>query len=312
MKRLQSLGIGTKKHQAEPLTEEEEEQLWSTGQLGDHSPQAPLDTMLFMHGIYFALRSGQEHRSLRFLPAQVELMDRPGQRAYLRYTEDISKNNPGGLKGRKHKPKIVTQYENSEDPARCFVRLFRLYQSKCPPSRPKDAFYLRPLKKPTESCWYAPRAIGYHTLESAVARICKAAGIQGFKTNHSLRVTSATRLFQAGIDEQLIMERTGHRSTDGIRMYKRSSAEQQEAISDILSRSKKPKVAATKHDHDETSLVRATTSLDTQDTVQYGVEQTQSCSVTQSQKQLLFRPENLQRMFTFNTCSAININVQIQ
>ena len=94
--------------------------------------------------------------------------------------------------------------------------------------------------------------------------------------------------------------------------YKRSSAEQQEAISDILSRSKKPKVATTKHDHDETSLVRATTSLDTQDTVQYGVEQTQSCSVTQSQKQLLFRPENLQRMFTFNTCSAININVQIQ
>ena len=188
------------------------------------------------------------------------------------------------------------------------MRLFRLYQSKCPPSRPKDAFCLRPLKKPTESCWYAPRAIGYHTLESAVARICKAAGIQGFKTNHSLRVTSATRLFQAGIDEQLIMERTGHHSTDGIRTYKRSSAEQQKAISDILSRSKKPKVAATKHDHDETSLVRATTSLDTQDTVQYGVEQTQSCSVTQ----LLFRPENLQRMFTFNTCSAININVQIQ
>ena len=101
MKRLQSLGIGTKKHQAEPLTEEEEEQLWSTGQLGDHSPQALLDTMLFMHGIYFALRSGQEHRNLRFQPAQVELMDRPGQRAYLRYTEDISKNNPGGLKEKK-------------------------------------------------------------------------------------------------------------------------------------------------------------------------------------------------------------------
>ena len=100
MKRLQSLGIGAKKRQAEPLTEEEEERLWQTGQLGDHSPQALVDTMLFMHGIYFALRSGQEHRNLHFEPAQVELVDNPGERAYLRYSEDISKNNPGGLKGR--------------------------------------------------------------------------------------------------------------------------------------------------------------------------------------------------------------------
>ena len=105
MKRLQSLGIGAKKRQAEPLTEEEEERLWQTGQLGEHSPQALLDTMLFMHGVYFALRSDQEHRDLRFDPAQVELIESPGQRAYLRYTENISKNNPGCLKGRIYEPK---------------------------------------------------------------------------------------------------------------------------------------------------------------------------------------------------------------
>ena len=82
MKRLQSLGIGAKRRQAEPLMEEEEEeQLWQTGQLGDHSPQALVDTMLFMHGIYFALRSGHEHCNLRFEPAQVDLVDRAGERA---------------------------------------------------------------------------------------------------------------------------------------------------------------------------------------------------------------------------------------
>ena len=90
--------------------------------------------------------------------------------------------------------------------------------------------------KPNESCWYAPRAIGHHTLHNTVSRISRAAGIQGFRTNHSLRVTAATQLFQASVDEQLIMKRTGHHSTDGIRTYKRSSVEQQEAISDILSR----------------------------------------------------------------------------
>ena len=291
MKRLQSLGIGAKKRQAEPLTEEEEERLWQTGQLGQHSPQALLDTMLFMHGVYFALRSGQEHRNLRFDPAQVELIESPGKRAYLRYTENISKNNPGGLKGRKYKPKVVIQHENLDNPDRCFVRLFRLYQSKCPDSRPKDAFYLRPLAKPTENCWYAPCAIGHHTLHNTVSRICTAASIRGFKTNHSLRVTAATRLFQAGVDEQLIMERTGHHSTDGIRVYKRSSIEQQQAISDILSRSsKKQKAENPMQDDTCTSLVPASASLSTQGQIDNAREAACS-SVTQSNKQLFFHPE---------------------
>ena len=47
-------------------------------------------------------------------------------------------------------------------------------------------------------------------MDGTVAKMCKNAGIGGFKNNHSLRVTTATRLFQAGVDEQLIMEQTGH------------------------------------------------------------------------------------------------------
>jgi hypothetical protein len=44
--------------------------------------------------------SGHKQCNLRFKPAQVDLVDRAGETAYVRYTEDISKNNPGGLKGR--------------------------------------------------------------------------------------------------------------------------------------------------------------------------------------------------------------------
>ena len=47
-------------------------------------------------------------------------------------------------------------------------------------------------------------------------RLCESAGITGYKTNHSLRVTAATRLFRRGVDEQVIMNVTGHRSVDGI------------------------------------------------------------------------------------------------
>ena len=66
-----------------------------------------------------------------------------GQQAYLHYTEDISNNNPGGLKGRKMKPKVVVQHENTENPSQCFVHLYKLYISKCPPKRPKGALKSR-------------------------------------------------------------------------------------------------------------------------------------------------------------------------
>ena len=65
--------------------------------------------------------------------------------------------------------------------------------------------------------WYSKTPVGHNTLAGTVSRICKKAGVSGYKTNHSLRVTSATRLFQNGIDEQLIMSNTGHRSVDGVR-----------------------------------------------------------------------------------------------
>ena len=88
--------------------------------------------MLYMCGTYFALRSGQEHRALRFSPSQIELIERLGERSFLRYTENVSKNHQGGLKGRKSKRKVVTHHENTENSSRCFVSLYKLYLSKCP------------------------------------------------------------------------------------------------------------------------------------------------------------------------------------
>lgn len=233
MKRLKKAGAGSCRRQAKPLTAEEE-LLWQIGILGDHTPQALLNTVFYFNGICFALRSGEKHHRLRFNHSQIEVIRKPGERAFLRYTEDSSKNNQGGLKDRKNKVKQVVHHENIESPGRCPVRILERYNSLCPTKRPGDAFYLQPLKKPKPDCWFSTKPLGHNTLNNMVKEMCKAAGVIGFKTNHSLRATTATRLYQAGVDEQLIMERTGHRSLDEVRSYKRTSSEQVEALSSIL------------------------------------------------------------------------------
>ena len=142
MKRLQRSGLGSKKKKAEPITPEEEEIMWKKGILGESTPQALVDTMLYMNGLYFALKSGEEHRQLRFHQCQIQVIERPGERAYLQYTEEISKNRPGGLKNRKLKPKTVVHYANERNPNRCFVRLFKLYKSKCPTENLKKMHFI--------------------------------------------------------------------------------------------------------------------------------------------------------------------------
>ena len=105
IRKQRGCNLGLKRKQAQPLTTKEEEELWNKK---DHNPQALLNTVIFMVGLYFALRSGDERRQLHHSPCQIQLIEKLGERPYLIYTEDRSKINPGGLKGQKYRPNVAT------------------------------------------------------------------------------------------------------------------------------------------------------------------------------------------------------------
>ena len=142
MKRLSSTGQYIHKRQVEPITVEDVSLLWELGLLGTTSPTVLLHTLVYMVGLYFALRSGSEHRRLRYTPAQIQLIEKSHSRSYLIYQEDISKTNQGGLHSRTKQPKKVIHYANTTNPDRCFIHIYKTYMSKCPSDRPAGAFYL--------------------------------------------------------------------------------------------------------------------------------------------------------------------------
>lgn len=59
--------------------------------------------------------------------------------------------------------------------------------------------------------------------------------MEGNFTNHSLRDTCATQLYDAGVPEAVVQKQTGHKSIKALRLYERVTLNQQKLVSSIIS-----------------------------------------------------------------------------
>ena len=121
------------------------------------------------------------------------------------------------------------------------MSLIKLYFSKLPKEEFKaDVFYCKPRRikgqiKEGEP-WFERTVVGHNKLSGMVKEMLRAAGIDDSnKSNQSLRATGISRMYSSGVPEKLIMERSGHISSEGVRMYERSTAKQHQIVSDVLS-----------------------------------------------------------------------------
>ena len=80
---------------------------------------------------------------------------------------------------------------------------------------------------------FSIQPVGRNTLSTMLQSMFNEIGIYG-KTNHCLRATGATRLFEANVPEKLIQDRTGHRSIGALRQYEHTSTQQQQAVSSVI------------------------------------------------------------------------------
>lgn len=98
----------------------------------------------------------------------------------------------------------------------------------------KDILYCRSkTNTPCDGPWYNSVAVGWSKLGCMVKDMCADAGLP-LRTNHSLRATGATTLFQAQVPERIIQKTTGHRSLESLHTYERISTDQQQAVSRLM------------------------------------------------------------------------------
>ena len=222
MKERHAQGLGVRKS-SEIISLNHEDKLFQSGILGEESPLQLLRTVIYMLGMHCALRGGVEHNNLRRpgCDSQISIeFDKRGKQCMV-YCEDLlQKTNQGGLIC-KNRNKIVHIYPAS-NPTRCPIRLYRKYIGLLLQSRSCRKLYLRCKRKVNPRVWYYDQPYGVNRIKNTVKEICKEAGFEGKFTNHSLRATCASRMYDQDVPEQVIKEVTGHKS-DCVRVYKRTS-----------------------------------------------------------------------------------------
>ena len=176
--------------------------MWKSGVLGEDTPDKLRDTVLFLLGMNILLRVVEEHYYLRRpMPNEESQLsfriNGEGVECLVYHEDSVSKTHDGGLNDFRKDRKIVWVYP-SENVNRCPVRLVKKYMSLCPKYYKKNNFYLQGKQRTTPTQWYSCQVVGSNTIGKVVKELMKAAKIEGFFTNHSLRRTGGTRLFRAG------------------------------------------------------------------------------------------------------------------
>ena len=182
------------------------------------------------------MHGGQEHRDLKRSQFTRVPADGYSGSTYYQYVENGSKNYQGRFNETGQPNKVGRAYAQPDSGSRCPVRIFDLYLEKLPSG--STAFYMQPLQKrpakPSQP-WFKNMPVGVNPLKNMMAKVSKLAGLSVKYTNHSLRATSASRMFQSGVPEKIVAEVIGHKSMNALRQYERTTEQQFQAVGNSIS-----------------------------------------------------------------------------
>lgn len=159
--------------------------------------------------------------------------------------------------------KTVRCYATPDSP-RCAIKLLDTYISLLTPD--SNYFYIKPRSKfPKVSGQpaYTKQLVGINNIKNFVSSITSVLPQSSKYTNHRLRVTPVTQMYNTGIPEKVIFEKSDHHSIEGLRAYKRTSNEMEKMAEQSISGEtvKQLEIPKLKKDPEEQPQNRARTAL---------------------------------------------------
>jgi hypothetical protein len=228
-----------------PITSEQLQQLFKSGQLGEAETTNPyqlLRTAWFYITLYFGKRGRENQRKL--LKEMLVLRETPGKKKYYELRKDLpgamlaTKNHQGGLDDSADESD-GKMFETPDSP-RCPVKTLGNYLKHLNPN--VECLFQRPRPQSAkfnpeiDEIWFCQAPIGQAMLVNMMKVMSQNAGIEPHLTNHCVRATSVTVLSDSNVEARHIKSVTGHKSDQSIESYSvLPSFHQKENMSNILS-----------------------------------------------------------------------------
>ncbi|XP_041370535.1 uncharacterized protein LOC121384288 [Gigantopelta aegis] len=165
--KIEELKVKNIPQKVDMVTEEDVEILFQKNQLGACSPDTLFNTMWFINTMFLGIKSRIEHCNLKWGDIVLNI-DHTG-REFLRYA--------GPKQSVKNRSKPL--YANIDEPDRCFVELYKIYEDRRPPELlMADApFYGTVIKFPTGEPWFLPEPTPSTRFNGILQKMAKEAGL---------------------------------------------------------------------------------------------------------------------------------------
>ena len=176
--------------------------------------------------LFFGRRGRKNQRQLN--PGMLSLRTTPQGVEYF----ELNRRQPGSLLSTKNHQGGLGDSENESDAnifavagsQRCPVKTNKNYLDHLNPS--SDALFQKPrdgqsqkFSPADEKIWYCNSPVGSSTLDNMLKNMSRRAGIEPHLTNHCLRATAVTVLYDHNCETTHMKSVTGHRSDQAVEPY---------------------------------------------------------------------------------------------
>lgn len=220
----------------QPLTDEDlaRTEKYFEGVLTADDPRKLTQYCWFVMTVHFCLRGQELQASMRKEDLVFEEVD--GKPSVRLTTDFLSKNCPGGIKGREFATagRITAPYQ---------VDTIKKLIEKSHPEIDRLFQRVRPSFKPSMTTWFMKAPLGHNLLGQMMARISESAGLSKRYTNHCLRATCIKKLRKAGFTPQEVCAVSGHKNPASLAQYDVPDDEDCEKMSSAIDVAISPSLA---------------------------------------------------------------------